>query len=68
MITNTSDRNSNKLKWQIMKYTLIFIVLFSLFLFCKKETNIDIMVYNYVMGEPVANATIVFLEQSGTKA
>ena len=41
---------------------LLCIVLFTS---CKKETNIDVTVYNYAMAEPVADATVVLLEQTG---
>jgi hypothetical protein len=45
---------------------LILIVIVISFTACKKETNVDVTVYNYAMGEPVADATVVLLEQSGT--
>ena len=45
---------------------LILVAIVISFVSCKKETNIDVTVYNYAMGEPVADATVVLLEQSGT--
>ena len=48
------------------KTYLSILICLVLFTACKKETNIDVTVYNYAMGEPVADATVVLLEQSGT--
>jgi hypothetical protein len=48
------------------KIYLSILICLVIFISCKKETNIDVTVYNYAMGEPVADATVVLLEQSGT--
>jgi hypothetical protein len=42
-------------------------ILFCLFLLlcfaCKKKTNIDVLVFNYALNEPVANAIVVLIER-----
>jgi hypothetical protein len=42
---------------------LLFISILILFCSCKKKTSIKTQVFNYALGEPIANATIVIVER-----
>ena len=48
----------------MIKYSL-FIIILLVFTTCKKKTDIKVIAYNYAMGEPISNATIVIVEKKG---
>jgi 5-hydroxyisourate hydrolase-like protein (transthyretin family) len=52
----------------MIKYILFFFgIIISLFLTnCKKKTTIDVIVYDYAMGEPVSNAVVVLVDRKET--
>jgi hypothetical protein len=44
------------------KYS-IFLILTLLFCTCKKKTSTEVIIFNYALGEPVANAKVVLVER-----
>jgi hypothetical protein len=49
------------------KYFLVGLVLL-LFVACKKKTSIDVLVFNYALNEPVANAKVALIESNESGA